>query len=68
MERQELMRQLKQAKNSLFITRKELASIMGRNDTHQIDWILAGLQRTEIGKLYYIGDIADRILERSTMK
>lgn len=68
MEKQELERKLKQAKNSLFITRKELAEIMGRKDPHQIDWIIAGLQRTEVGKLYYIGDIADRILEGSTTK
>ena len=44
-----------------FVTRKQVASFMGKKDPHQIDWALAGLERTVDGKMYYIPDVVDAI-------
>lgn len=62
MEKQDMVKKLQQITGSLFINRTELAKAMGRSDPHQVDWILVGLERIKIGKLYYIPDVVERIL------
>ena len=44
-----------------FVTRKQVATFMGKKDPHQIDWALSGLERTADGKMYYIPDVVDAI-------
>jgi hypothetical protein len=68
MEAKEMAKRLSQATGSLFVTRKELAVAMGRTDSHQVDWILSGLERTKVGKLYYVGDIAEKITSETEVK
>lgn len=62
MEKQDIVKRLQQITGSLFINRSELAKALGRKDPHQVDWILSGLERIKMGKLYYIPDVVERIL------
>ena len=68
MDRQDMIRRFKQETGSYFINRKQLTTLMGRNNPHQVDWILSGLERTKDGKLYYIPDVVSRIIANTEVK
>lgn len=65
MERQELIRQMKMSTKTLFITRQELAEVMGYKDPHNVDKYLNGLE--QVGKRYFIPDIASVLKSRATV-
>lgn len=44
-----------------FVNRNEVAKALGYKDPHSADKFLKGLGR--IGNRYYIGDVAERIME-----
>lgn len=44
-----------------FANRKEIADTLGYKDAHAVDRFIKGLPR--IGNRYYIGDVAERIIE-----
>lgn len=44
-----------------FVSRKEIAETIGYKDAHGVDKYVKGLPR--IGNRYYIGDVAERIIE-----
>lgn len=44
-----------------FVNRKEIAETLGYKDPHAVDRFIRGLPR--IGNRYYIGDVAERIIE-----
>lgn len=62
MEKQELIRQMKMSTKTLFITRQELAEVMGYKDAHCVDKYLSGLERVE--KKYFIPDVVESIKRR----
>lgn len=45
MEKQELIRQMKMSTKTLFITRQELAEVMGYKDPHCVDKYLNGIEQ-----------------------
>lgn len=62
MNRQELIKEFKTLNGSLFITRNELAGVMGYKDAHCVDKYLSGLERVE--KKYFIPDVVESIKRR----
>lgn len=63
MDKQDMIKRFQKETGSLFITRTELATVMGYKDDHSVDWAIAGLERVEKGKRYYIPDVIMRIKE-----
>lgn len=66
MDKQTLIRDMKQTCKSSFITRKGLAEYMGIKDPKNIDKYLFGLERVN-GKYYFIPDVAGVLKERCTV-
>lgn len=64
MDKQEMIRHMKTKNNSLFITRQELAEIMGYKDPHSVDRYLRGLER--IDRRYFIPDVVAVIKNNAT--
>lgn len=48
---------------AVFITRKQLAELMGIKDPHYVDRFLKGLDRID-RKYYYIPDVVEMLLSR----
>lgn len=64
MDKQEMIRYMKAKNNSLFITRQELAEIMGYKNPHSVDRYLRGLER--IDRRYFIPDVVAVIKNNAT--
>lgn len=62
MERRDITNALKTgADGAMFITRIQVAQVLGYKDPHNVDRFLKGLERIA-GNRYYIPDVAERII------
>lgn len=68
MNKQDMIKRFRQEAGSLFVTRGQLACIMGYRDPHSVEPLLVGLERVTKGKLYYIPDVVERIKEGSEFR
>lgn len=66
MDKQTLIRDMKQACKSSFITRNGLAQYMGIKNPQNVDQYLYGLERVN-GKYYFIPDVAQVLKARCTI-
>ena len=66
MEKQEMIRYMKAEIKSLFITRQELADVMGYKDPHSVDRYLYGLEKAD--KRYFIPDVVVAIKEKARVR
>lgn len=64
MERKEMIQNFVSRTGQLFITKNELAALMGYKDVKNVSKYLYGLERVE--KKYYIPDVVARIKEAAT--
>lgn len=62
MDKKEMVQSFRKETGSLFITRIELAGVMGYKDAHCVDKYLSGLERVE--KKYFIPDVVESIKRR----
>lgn len=63
MNKQEIVRTFRSITGAVFITRKQLANLMGMKDPHRVDRFLKGLDRID-RKYYYIPDVVEVLLSR----
>lgn len=66
MDKQEMIRYMKVENKSLFITRQELADIMGYKDPHCVDRYLYGLEKAD--HRYFIPDVVASIKEKAKVR
>ena len=62
MNHKELIADMQKHSRAGFMSRQQLSEYLGYKDPHSVDKYLHGL--TSIGRQYFIGDIADSLLER----
>ena len=65
MNKQDIVKAFKAATGAAFITRGQLAKLMGMKDPHRVDRYLRGLDRID-KKYYYIPDVVEALIERRT--
>ena len=63
MNKQEIVRTFRSITGAVFITRKQLADLMGMKDPHGVDRYLKGLERID-NKYYFIPDVAEVLISR----
>lgn len=63
MNKQEMIKSFQRETGSLFITRKQLAKVMGYKDAHSVDRYLAGLEKVE--RKYFIPEVIEEITRRT---
>lgn len=63
MNKNDIVRTFKALTGAAFITRKQLATLMGMKDPHRVDRYLKGLERID-KKYYYIPDVVDVLMSR----
>ena len=66
MDKQSLIRDMKSAFGSAFITRQQLSQYMGIKNPKNVDQYSKGLEKVN-GKFYFIPDVAGVLKERCTV-